>query len=114
MRITFLLLIWQKKNEVEEIKFKKSREYAVTGLSINQDIGTDFITVAETDKQEVLSKLIQKLVKEKRKPYLFLKIFNEEAMEKLIPFKRRSSKEVPFIKYTFYNTTTEKNETVDF
>ena len=35
-------------------------------------------------------------------------------MEKRIPFKRRSSKEVPFIEYTFYNTTTKKNETVDF
>ena len=53
------------KNEVEEIKFKKSREYAVTGLSMNQEIGTDFIAVEETDRQEVLSKLIQKLVKEK-------------------------------------------------
>ena len=85
------------KNEVEEVKFKKSREYAVTGLSINQDIGTDFIAVGETDRQEVLSKLMQKLVKEKREPYLFLRIFNEKTMEKLIPFKRRSSKEALFI-----------------
>ena len=53
------------KNEAEEIKFKKSREYAVTGLSMNQEIGTDFIAVEETDRQEVLNKLIQKLVKEK-------------------------------------------------
>ena len=102
------------KNEVEEVKFKKSREYAVTGLSINQDIGTDFIAVGETDRQEVLSKLIQNLVKEKREPYLFLRIFNEEAMEKLIPFKRRSSKEVPFIEYTFYNTTTKKMKQLTF
>ena len=89
------------KNEVEEIKFKESREYAVTGLLINQDIGTDFMAVGETDRQEVLSKLIQKLLKEKNEPCLFLRIFNEEAMEKLIPFKRKSSKEVPFIEYTF-------------
>ena len=102
------------KNEVEEVKFKKSREYAVTGLSINQDIGTDFIAVGETDRQEVLSKLIQNLVKEKREPYLFLRIFNEEAMEKLIPFKRRSSKEVAFIKCTFYNTTTKKMKQLTF
>ena len=26
------------KNEIEEVKFKKSREYAVTGLSINHDL----------------------------------------------------------------------------
>ena len=38
------------KNEVEEIKFKKSWEYAITGLSINQDIGIDFIAVGETDR----------------------------------------------------------------
>ena len=35
-------------------------------------------------------------------------------MEKLIPFKRRSSKEVLFIEYTFCNTTIKKNETFDF
>ena len=51
------------KDDVDTVKFKKSREYAVTGLSIKQDIGTDFTTVGETDRQEVLSKLIQKLVK---------------------------------------------------
>ena len=27
------------KNEVENVKFKKSQEYAVTGLSINHDTG---------------------------------------------------------------------------
>ena len=57
--------------------------------------------MGETDRQEILSKLIQKLVKEKREPYVFLRLFNEETMEKLIPFKRRNSKEVPFIVYTF-------------
>ena len=71
-------------------------------------MGTDLIPVGETDRQEVLNKLIQKLVKEKRDQCLFLRIFNEETMEKLIPFKRRSSKEVPFIEYTFYNTKTKK------
>ena len=35
-------------------------------------------------------------------------------METLIPFKRTSSKEVPFIKYTFYNTMTKKSETDHF
>ena len=93
------------KNEVEEVKFKKSREYAITGLSINQGIGTDFTAAGETDRQEVLSKLIQKLVNKKREPYLFIRIFNEEAFEKIISFKRKSSKEVQFIEYTsdFYN-----------
>ena len=70
--------------------------------------------MGETDRQEVLSKLIQKLVKEKREPYLLLRVFNEETMEKLIPYKRGISKEVSFIEYTFYNTTSKKMKQLTF
>ena len=38
------------KNEVENVKFKKSLEYAVTGLSINQDIGSELVTMTDVDK----------------------------------------------------------------
>ena len=38
------------KNEVENVKFKKSLEYAVTGLSINQDIGSALMTVTDTNR----------------------------------------------------------------
>ena len=54
----------QKKNEVEKVRFKKSREYAVTGLSINQDIGSALVTVTDVYRQNFLSNTIQKLVKE--------------------------------------------------
>ena len=40
------------------VKFKKSVEYSVTGLSINQDI----VAVIDTDRQHFLSNLIQKQV----------------------------------------------------
>ena len=40
------------KNEVEEVKFKKSKEYAVTGLSINQDVDSDLATVTDTEKKK--------------------------------------------------------------
>ena len=39
-------------NEVEEVKFKKSREYAVTGLSINQDVDSDLVVVTDTEKKK--------------------------------------------------------------
>ena len=39
------------KNEVENVKFKKSQEYAVTGLSINHDIGWALIAVTDIDRQ---------------------------------------------------------------
>ena len=68
----------KEKNEEEEVKFKKSSEYAVTGLSINQDIGTNFIAVVETDRQGVLSKLIQKLVKKENQRSKNSKHLNEK------------------------------------
>ena len=39
------------KNEVENVKFKKSLEYAVTELSINQDIGSALMTETNIDRQ---------------------------------------------------------------
>ena len=70
MKITYLLLISLKKNEVENVKFKKSVEYAVTGLSINQDIDSKIVTVTDTDRQHFLSTLIQKHIKDTRtKPW---------------------------------------------
>ena len=31
------------KNEVEEVKFKKSKEYAATGLSVNEDTDSSLV-----------------------------------------------------------------------
>ena len=64
MKIILLQQILQKKNEVEKVGFKKSLEYAVTGLSINQDIGSALVTVTDVYRQNFLSNTIQKLVKE--------------------------------------------------
>ena len=64
MKIILLQQILQKKNEVEKVRFKKSLEYAVTGLSINQDIGSALVTVTDVYQQNFLSNTIQKLVKE--------------------------------------------------
>ena len=54
------------KNEVEEVRFKKSKKCAITGLSINQDVNSDLVAVTDTDRQEVISNLIQKHIKEKK------------------------------------------------
>ena len=37
------------KNKVESVKFKKSQEYALIGLSINQYIGSALVTVTDID-----------------------------------------------------------------
>ena len=102
------------KNEVEEVSFKKSREYAITGLSDNQDVDSGLVAVTDIDRQEVISNLIQKLVKEKKEPDLDLRIYNEKAFEKIVPFKKKTSSEVPPIKYTFYNATTKNKNKLNF
>ena len=102
------------KNEVEEVKFKKSKEYAITVLSIKQDIDSSVVAVTDTDRQEVLSNLIQRLVKKKKDPDLHLRIYSEEAFEKIIYFKKKTESEIPPIKLTFYNATTKKQEEVKF
>ena len=38
------------KNEVENVKFKKSQEYAVTRLSINQDVGSELVALTDSDR----------------------------------------------------------------
>ena len=55
------------KNEVEKVKLKTSQEYVVTGLSINQDIGSKLVTVTDINKLNILSNSIQNLVKEKKR-----------------------------------------------
>ena len=56
----------------------------------------------------------QKIVKEKKDPDLDLRVYNEEAFERIIPFTKKTSSEVPTVKYTFYNTTTKKEEENEF
>ena len=96
------------KNEVEEVKFKTSKEYAITGLSISQDIDSNIAAVTDTDREEIISNLTQKLVREKKDPNLDLRSYNEEAFEKITPFKKATESEIPPTKLTFYNATTKK------
>ena len=58
--------------------------------------------------------MIQKLVKEKKDPDLDLRVHNEEGFERIIPCAKKTSFEVPTVKYTSYNTTTNKQEEVEF
>ena len=54
------------KNEVKNVKFKKFQEYAVTGLSIHQEIGLELVTIANVNKLYNSSNSIQNPVKEKK------------------------------------------------
>ena len=69
-------------NEVVEVKFRKSREYAVTVLSINQDIHSDLVVVTDTDRQEAISNLTQRRVKEKKDQTLTLECTMRKRLKK--------------------------------
>ena len=100
---TFTANITQE-NEVEKAKFKKSREYAVTGLSINQDIGSSVVAITDTDRQDEISNFMLKLVKEKKEPPFSKKKKN----------KKQTATELSPIKLTFYNTTTKCKKRLNF
>ena len=105
-------------NEVENVKFSKSLEYKVTGLTINPD-PSSFTTIKRLDKVKlkVLSKKIQDLVKKIKEPNLDLLISHSETKNVVIPFqkkKKKKEKECPRIEFTYFNITTEKNEEILF
>ena len=89
----------KEKNEVENVRFRKSLKYAVTGLSINQDIGSALVTVTDVDQKKLLSNAIQKILKEKKEPDLDLKISNPETKDIIISFLKNqqllSAKKLP-------------------
>ena len=86
----------------------------MTGLSINQDIGSELVTVTDIDRLNFLSNSIQNLAKEKKEPDLDLKIPNPETKDVPIPFQKRSATDCPPVKLTFYNTTTKKIKKLSF
>ena len=102
------------KNEVENVTFKKSLEYTMTGLSINQDTGLEVVAVTDIDRLNFLSNSIQNLVKGKKEPDLDLKISNPETKDIVFPFQKKSATDCSPIKLTFYNTTTKKIEEIEF
>ena len=76
-------------------------------MSINQDIHSSVVSVTDTGRQEAISNLIQELVKEKKDPDLDLRIDNEEAFEKIIPFKKKNTSDAPptyLLQYNHKNT----------
>ena len=45
-------------NNIFTANLAESKEYAISGLSINQDIDSDLVAVAKVDNKEAISNLI--------------------------------------------------------
>ena len=99
------------KNEVENVLSDIDKEYAVTGMIIKPDIvDSELGKIENTKELDRISKEIQELVKSYKDPDLTLSISNSETKTLLLPFAKKDESDLPRIKLTYFNTTTNKNE----
>ena len=102
-------------NQVENIKFSKCDEYGVTGMAIKPDIGSYFlIKVSDKQKLKKISEKIQDSVTKNKELKTDLKLSNSETKDLIIPLTKKNETELPPIKFTYDNTTTQKSEAISF
>ena len=56
----------EENNEIEEIKFKKSKNYVISRLAFNQEVNSDFVLFPNVDTQNALSDFIRTYSREKK------------------------------------------------
>ena len=98
------------KNQVQNILFRKSKEYAVTGLAINQN--TDNLNeVTDKNSKRILQELIESLLKEEKddEHAYSLKLHNSKGYEKVIPLTK-----LPPLKFKYFSLQTKKTEEINF
>ena len=93
-------------NEVEQIKFKKSKVYAISGLSIDQSN----VSLLNAERKKSLSDILRTYTEEKNKFNLDLKIFKENYFDINVPFQKRTN--VLISRFQYYDTTIQKQETI--
>ena len=97
-----------KKNKAQNILFRKSNEYPVTGLAINQNTGK-LIEGTDRNRKRILQELIENLLKEEKEQEhaSMLKIYHSEGYEKIIPLTKKTSPDLPTIKFKYYSQQTK-------
>ena len=100
-----------KKNEIEEVVFNKENEYGITGLSINSILPDEKpVKIENVKEQKIISSEIQELIKNYKEPDLTFTISHLETAICKIPFVKKNKSDLPKLKLTVFNTTTETNE----
>ena len=98
-------------NKFEQIKFKKSEIYAISGLSIDQDAQSN-VSLPNVERKKALSDILRTYAEEKTKFNLDLKICKENFFGINVPFQKRT--DVLIKGFQYYDTTTQKQETIEF
>ena len=98
-------------NEVENVLFNIDKEYAVTGTIIKPDIvDSELVKIKNIKELDRISKETQELVESYIDPDLTLSISNPETKTLLLTFVKKDGSDLPRIKLTYFNTSTNKNE----
>ena len=84
-------------------------------MTIKPDIGSySLIKVSDKQKLKEILKKIQDLVKKNKELKTDLKISNLETKDLIIHLSKKTETELPPIKFTYYNTATQKHEKISF
>ena len=98
-------------NEIKQIVLKKSEIYAISRLSIDQDLKCN-ISLPNIEGRKALSVILKVYAEEKKSFNVHLKIYKEGYFDIIVPFKKRMS--VLVNSFQCYDTTTQKQETIEF
>ena len=98
-------------NQVEEILLNKDQNYMVTCLYVNQKAEADVI-IPDLNARHSLSDMIRSHKEERKKLNLDCHFYKKDLFDITISFKKRS--DVLTTGYTYFDATTNKNETIEF
>ena len=98
-------------NDVDQIKFHKSKTYAISGLSIDLDIQSN-VSLPNFERKKALSDILRTCAQEKEKFKLDLKICKEDWFYITVPFQKR--RDVSINRFEYYDTTTQKQKNIEF
>ena len=98
-------------NKVEQIKFTKSKIYAISRLSIDQDTQSN-VSLPNVEGKKALSNILRTYGEEKTKFNLDLKIYKGNYFDINDSFQKRT--DVLITGFQYYHTTIQKQEAFEF
>ena len=103
--------ILQKITRLNRLALKKTKLYAISGLSVDQGIPPN-VSLPNVEGKKALSNILRTYAEEKNRFNFDLKNYREDYFDITVPFVKRTDVLINGFKY--YDTTTQKEEEVEF
>ena len=103
--------ILQKITRLNRLALKKTKLYAISGLSVDQGIPPN-VSLPNEEGKKALSNILRTYAEEKNRFNFDLKNYREDYFDITVPFVKRTDVLINGFKY--YDTTTQKEEEVEF